>query len=247
MKDTIRTFNRFELKYILPLEVAKQIKQEIQPYVLPDPHGDGGKYALASLYFDTHDYKFYWEKMEGIKFRRKLRIRWYQTDKPLTDDSLVFLEIKQRYDRVVQKKRVPMKYREALDFCHRRIIPKHDSQDAPVIQEIYSMLKLYSLHSKLVTIYDRQAFVGTKYDMGLRITFDTMVGYRSNHLELGAKTSEGYIVPANYVVMEIKVNEKLPIWVANMVSKNNLRGIRISKYCRGLNMASITPNFVYNS
>ncbi|MBQ2599838.1 VTC domain-containing protein [bacterium] len=31
------------------------------------------------MYYDTQDYRFYWEKVDGLKYRRKLRIRQYET------------------------------------------------------------------------------------------------------------------------------------------------------------------------
>ena len=115
LSHTIRKFDRFELKYLVPLTVAEAFKNSLRAYLLPDDHGNSeGSYRLASLYYDGPDLRFYWEKVDGIKFRRKLRIRRYHAGGPLTGDSPVFCEIKQRVDRVTQKRRVLLTYREAL-------------------------------------------------------------------------------------------------------------------------------------
>lgn len=238
----IKKFNRFELKYLLPFDVAADLKQELTKYMTKDVYGKNGKYTLSSLYYDSDDYRFYWEKVEGIKFRRKLRIRRYVDDKPFTNDSTVFLEIKQRVDRVTQKRRFPLKYKDALLFCDEGIIPPHDKKDHPVVSEIDTMLKLYNLKPQVITTYDREAFVGSDYDIGLRITFDTDVSYRQKNLNLARTFREGYMITPDRVVMEIKANERVPYWVTEIVAKHNFRLIRISKYCQGLETASILPN-----
>ena len=114
----IRSFNRFELKYLLHREEAENFKSNIAKQLQPDQYGDGaGTYVVSSLYFDSVDYRFYWEKKEGIKFRRKLRIRHYETGEILDDNTPVWAEIKQRYDRVTQKRRVRLPYKEAMGLC----------------------------------------------------------------------------------------------------------------------------------
>jgi SPX domain protein involved in polyphosphate accumulation len=231
----VRKFNRFELKYVLSYEIATKLKSNILKYALPDLFGYGdGKYIITSLYYDSPDYRFYWEKVDGIKYRRKLRIRWYETEERLQDDSIVFLEIKQRIDLVTQKRRIPIKYKDAILFCQEGIIPPHEPEDEQTIDEMYSLLKLYNLKPTVITTYERQAFVGTDYDMGLRITFDTHVAYRTKDLDLNAGTYDGFIVPPNFVIMEIKTNERVPYWITELVSEKELQLIRVSKYCQGL-------------
>jgi SPX domain protein involved in polyphosphate accumulation len=119
ISHTIRRFNRFELKYLITLREAERFKTALRAYLIDDEHGSGnGSYALTSLYYDSPDFRCYWEKVDGIKFRRKLRIRRYETEAPLTADTPVFIEIKQRLDRVTQKRRVILPYRDALLLCN---------------------------------------------------------------------------------------------------------------------------------
>src|SRR5690606_13253820 len=121
LSHTIRRFNRFELKYLVTLKQAQLFKQALRAFLLPDEHGvNNGRYTLSSLYYDSPDFRCYWEKVDGIRFRRKLRIRRYVTDAPLTDDTSVFVEIKQRVDRVTQKRRIIIPYRDALRLCNER-------------------------------------------------------------------------------------------------------------------------------
>jgi hypothetical protein len=116
-------------------------------------------------------------KKNGIKFRRKLRLRRYETGEVLTEETAVFLEIKQRIDRVTQKRRAILPYGEALRLCSDRQMPDHAPEDKEVIEEIFVFLRQYNLRPMSIIRYDRQAFMGTAYDIGLRVTFDTSLSF----------------------------------------------------------------------
>ncbi|NMC58944.1 MAG: polyphosphate polymerase domain-containing protein [Candidatus Methanofastidiosa archaeon] len=243
--EPIKKFNRFELKYLLSIDEVEELKKDLEKYLLLDDHGKKGIYAITSLYYDTEDYRFYWEKIEGIKFRRKLRIRFYETIDKLNDDSIVFVEIKQRQNKTVQKRRIALKYSDALLLCNDREIPPHKPEDMPVIEEILSMIETYNLRPTLITSYFRQAYVGSDYDLGLRITFDTNIRYRINNLSLSSKEIGNFIISPDKSILEIKANERIPYWVTEIIGHRNYRLIRISKYCTGLEVAQKVPNYAY--
>ena len=217
--STIRTFNRFELKYLLSLGQAEQFKADLNRYVVPDEHGQhNGRYALSSLYYDSPGHRCYRENEDGLRFRRKLRIRHYETGVVFTDESPVFLEIKQRYDRVTQKRRTVLPYHEAVRLCNDRQLPDHDPEDQALFGEAYAFLWQYNLRPASIVRYDRQAFVGTEYDRGLRVTFDTSLSFQAQELNLHQAPSGLPMLPANRVVMEVKVNERIPFWLAEMIA-----------------------------
>lgn len=186
MKDlsqTLRKFNRFELKYIITLRHTERIKSVLRNYLIYDRYGsENGRYRMCSLYYDSPEYRCYWEKEYGIRFRRKLRMRLYESDEVLTEESPVFLEIKQRVDRVTQKRRALLPYGDALQLCNDRQIPEHGPEDSAVIEEIYAFLWQYNLLPASIIRYERQAFVGTDYDIGLRVTFDTNLTFQAHPL-----------------------------------------------------------------
>src|SRR5438105_10292038 len=92
--------NRFEVKYLVATRLVDDLMKELAEFTQPDPHDHGPGYHVYSIYWDTADFRFFWEKIEGTKFRRKLRFRRYDGQPP------VFVEVKQRQDRTVQKRRV---------------------------------------------------------------------------------------------------------------------------------------------
>lgn len=240
LSHTIRRFNRFELKYLLTIKHAETFKKALRAYLFPDEHGNGeGRYPLTNLYYDSPDFRCYWEKVDGIKFRRKLRIRRYVADEALTGVTPVFVEIKQRLDRVTQKRRIILPYRDAMSLCNDRQYPETFApDDKTVLDEIYAYLWQYNLHPVSIVNYERQAFIGTDYDLGLRVTFDTSLQYQTHSLLLHEEPSTLPMLPADRVVMEIKVNERIPYWLTEMIAAHNLKLIRISKYCRSIELAN---------
>lgn len=242
LSHTIRKFNRFELKYLITLQQAERFKTALRAFLIPDEHGNNsGRYTIASLYYDSPDFRCYREKVDGIKFRCKLRIRRYETGEALTDEGSVFVEIKQRIDRVTQKRRVMLPYREALRLCNDRQVPNHEASDKTVIDEIFVFLWQHNLRPVSIVRYDRQAFIGAEYDIGLRVTFDTTLSFQTQQLHLHEQPSGLLMLPANQVVMEIKVNERIPYWLTELIATHNLQMVRVSKYCRSIEAAQNLP------
>lgn len=242
LSHTIRRFNRFELKYLITLQQAERFKSVLRPYLIQDEHGNNGKYALTSLYYDSPDLRCYWEKDYGLRFRRKLRIRRYETDAPMTEETPVFLEIKQRVDRVTQKRRVVLSYGDALRLCNDRKLPEGFDEDRATLEEMYVFLWQYNLRPVSIVRYDRQAFMGTEYDMGLRVTFDTNLTFQTHKLHIHEAASALPMISPNQVVMEIKVNERIPLWLTDLIAHHNLKMVRVSKYCRSIDVAQKTPS-----
>ncbi|MBM4356243.1 MAG: VTC domain-containing protein [Deltaproteobacteria bacterium] len=114
----IRRFNRYELKYLIHASEYRRLVRDLEPFMTPDPHGDvDGFYRVTSLYYDSPDYQCYRAKIDGLLFRRKLRLRIY----PGTNILQVkkgFVEIKQRMNRTVQKRRVILPLSQAKALCH---------------------------------------------------------------------------------------------------------------------------------
>lgn len=236
----IRTCNRFELKYLITLQQAEQFREVLRAYMIPDGHGKHGRYTVISLYYDSPSFHCYWEKMNGVKVRRKLRIRHYETGEVLTDETPVFLEIKQRIDRVTQKRRAILPYGEVLRLCNDRQIPDHAPEDKAVIEEAYTLLWQYNLRPVSIVRYDRQAFISVGYDLGLRVTFDTSLSFQTYPLHLHEQQTYLPMLPAHLVVMEIKVNERIPYWLTDLIAVHNLQMVQISKYCLSLEAAQNT-------
>lgn len=226
----IRKFNRFELKYILRYSDYLRIIPHIEKQMARDPHavsGDG-KYGINSLYFDSPGLDFYLNKKDGIKFRRKVRIRHY-LDSP---SEKVFVEIKERINRIVRKRRCIVTHDEACELCHgRKFNPESlEVVDREPAAEVFYLAKALRLRPVIVIHYHREAFVGSRYEPGLRLTFDTGLKYRAHNLNPLVMGGEHFFFPPDIFIMEIKTNEKIPYWLTSVVSALECSLNRVSKY-----------------
>ena len=73
----LHSFNRYELKYLVPTDQVDDIRSELNDRMKRDDYAGPSGYGVWSVYYDTEKLRFYYEKIEGLKFRRKLRIRRY--------------------------------------------------------------------------------------------------------------------------------------------------------------------------
>jgi hypothetical protein len=241
----IRTFNRFELKYLITRRKAEQFKSDLKAYLNPDLHGnDSGCYRLGNLYYDSPDLRCYYEKENGTRIRKKLRIRYYETEAVFTEKKPVYVEIKQRVDRVTQKRRIVLPYYQAIELCNDRRLPDLQNENREILEEIYAFLWSYNLRPSSIVRYSRAAYSGRRFDIGLRVTFDTVIMCQPHPLHLHEQLTGIPMLDANMVVMEIKVNERIPIWLTQMIAKHNLKIVPFSKYCRSIAATREMP-FIY--
>lgn len=225
-------FNRFELKYVTDLPRAAALRADLRDWLEVDTLGaPDGTYPLWSLYFDSPMLRFYWEKIDGLDFRRKLRIRHYGRPWELDADTTVWVEVKQRIGRATQKRRTPLSYRDALVLCCRGDIPDHRASDTELVEEVACMVHENHLEPTALVGYEREAWTGTGYDPGLRVTFDRHLRGRARDLDLRIDGENRQLLPMQRVVLEVKIDERVPRWLTLVMAKHNLQLGRLSKYC----------------
>ena len=161
-----RRFNRFELKYVIGINRANRIQDDLALRTQLDSHGRDGTYRLLSLYYDSPSRECFWAKVEGLKFRRKLRLRIYVPD-DITSVSTGIVEIKQRINRTVQKRRLALALDDAEALCEGRLPSSNlDPVDRQVASEVAYLVRGMHFEPSAITAYRRQAFVGSQYDPG---------------------------------------------------------------------------------
>ncbi|MFC9618999.1 polyphosphate polymerase domain-containing protein [Streptomyces sp. NPDC056930] len=247
MASRLHAFNRFELKYLVPVEQAAEIRDELAERMDRDLHSPVGGYGVWSLYYDSPQLRFYWEKIEGLKFRRKLRIRHYGNLDGVTDESPVCVEIKQRVNRVTQKRRITLPYGVARQLCDDRVVVGHSAKESAFIQEVLELVVRLDLQPTAITGYQREALVGREADTGLRVTFDRRIRGRDRDFHFGTPTPENrFTIPPHLSVMEIKVNERTPHWITDLAARRNLNLVRISKYVQSIEAFGLAPRSVFH-
>jgi SPX domain protein involved in polyphosphate accumulation len=238
----IRISDRFELKYLLNRAQYEDMSAELAKYMVRDERGDEhGRYLITSLYYDTADHQAYWDKLEGHRFRRKVRVRVYGREQ-VTPETLCFAEIKQRINKTLQKKRVILPYEQAVALCGAgEAVMGEDEADQATIDEITYLYHTLQLQPACIVSYNRLAFEGGDLDPGLRVTFDTQLKCRAHDLTLLSPgyADNQYFLPPLQCVMEVKMNNRAPYWLTELINKYRCAFRRISKYCSALEQAKL--------
>lgn len=243
----LHAFNRYELKYLIPSEQVPEVRAELSARMTRDRNAGPRGYGVWSLYYDTDRLRFYYEKIEGLKFRRKLRIRRYgELEEGLSEDAPVSVEIKQRVNRVTQKRRVLLPYDVARDLCDRRQRIEHPGADQDFVDEVLHLILRLDLRPVAMTGYRREPYVGTDADLGLRVTLDHRIRGRDRDFDLRVQTESRYIISPHFAVMEVKANERAPYWVTDMTARYGLQIQRISKYCQSVEAHRMAPRSIFH-
>lgn len=230
----IRSHMRYELKYLLRREQAERLAGALCTHMAVDSHGDErGVYPITSLYYDTPDYKAYWDKIDGQRSRRKVRVRVYG-GQAITPDTAAFVEIKQRINKMMCKRRAVLPYQQAVAFDDFEMLAADcDGPEAALLREVYYLYRTLQLRPACVVTYDRMAFEGNELYPDLRVTLDSNLRGRIHDLSLlstGAATNQRVFDPT-YVVLEVKANANVPSWLAQLLADHHCTFFRISKYC----------------
>lgn len=245
----IRRFNRYELKYVIPVDKAARVMVDLEKRIPPDVHGGSRGYGLVSLYHDSPNYDFFWAKVEGLKFRRKVRLRIYPGD-DITKVTKGLVEIKQRTNVTVQKRRLVLPLADAEKLCVGKLDldnTNFDPMDMSVAQEVTYLAKAMNLQPSAITAYWRKAYEGDNEHAGLRVTFDTMVSGRMHDLVVNSASPNRLLLPEDWSIMEVKANETIPDWIISLLARHDCQLQKVSKYCaavaqiKGLKVLPLTP------
>ena len=169
------------------------------------------------------------------------------TDQPIAPVHHACLgQIKQRIDRSTQKKRIRLPYGEALRLCDGRVEVDHEPVDARVVGEVLSLAHERDLRPVCLVGYEREALLGRDADLGLRITFDRRLRGRDRDLDLGIDALNRHLIRPDLMVIEVKVDERVPYWLTNRLAAHSLRLVRLSKYCQGVEAFGQAPRSVFH-
>lgn len=221
-------FNRYEHKYILNKETFEKVIAEIKKHMEPDAYNKGyTPYTIANIYYDTNDNYLIRNSISHPEYKEKLRLRSYGIP---TADSEVFLEIKKKFNGIVNKRRTSIKLNEAYSFLEtRKSPPPKDYMNKQVMAELDFFIHHYNLSPKLYLAYDRIAFF-EKGNPDLRVSFDTNIRSRRYDLKLEAGDYGESLLDENIYLMEIKTSLAKPLWLAHLLSLYNINRVHFSKY-----------------
>ena len=240
---------RYEFKYIVKNSDLDRLRSMILPFVTIDKFAevdDNHQYTVRSIYFDTSRFDFYYEKIEGIKNRKKVRLRGY--DK-VDGNNIVFFEIKRKYDIPIMKFRAPVKFEDALDMFRSRNIngqvvsndffPKGNENSKRFFYQVFSK----NLRPVVLIVYEREAYQD-KMDDTVRITLDKNIRSKAypslTNLFEEDKLSQAL---SGKFILEVKFNNHFPSWLNPIISSLALRKQSASKYVISMDSSRVINHF----
>lgn len=227
---------KLEYKFLVRNENLNLLRKKLLPFIEPDEfvrEDSGNEYTVRSIYFDSSSYNFYQEKIEGIKIRKKLRIRGYDKAK---ENNLVFLEIKNKYENFIGKNRAPLKYHNLRKLLRTKSIESYTLTENGYSNSVKDGERFFhhvlrdDLKPTILIVYEREPYF-SKFDKNLRITIDKNLRYfpypKMDHLYRDADLE--FATP-NHFVLEVKFVNGYPKWLQEIIQEFRLTRRPVSKY-----------------
>lgn len=218
---------RHELKYIINKNQAEILKERLKLVMDVDNYSiyPDNTYLIRSLYFDDLYSSSYYEKLDGVLYRKKYRIRIYNKD-----DKFIRLECKYKHNNMTSKEQAIID----KDTCMKLIDGNYEIETSDkLVNRFIIEAKTNHLVPSVIVDYKRLAYT---YPLSkVRITFDSKIKSGKYNYNLFDHLSSFYsVIEDDLVVLEVKFNEVLPIHIAYILE--TIPSIRqaVSKYalCR---------------
>ncbi len=221
---------RHELKFKISNSAAEVLKQKLSLIMGFDKNAyfEDGSYLIKSLYFDDLDSKSYYEKMDGVLYRKKYRIRIYNND-----DSFIRLEKKMKHNNWTAKEQMLIS-KDIYSKILKGKINEIEGADG-LLLEFMNDIRTKGLVPSIIVQYHRTAYTYPISDV--RITFDSNIQSGLYNYDLFETEAPVYNVDEKgKQVLEVKFNEILPLHIANIL--NDIPSCReaVSKFaiCRSI-------------
>ena len=200
---------RNEIKFIISKTMSEVLKQRLSLIMSVDTnsYNSDNSYLIRSLYFDNENSDAYYEKMDGVEYRKKYRIRIYNFD-----DNFIRLECKYKHNNMTSKDQILID----KELCSKIVDGNIDDIDLTkdnLLRQFVLDYRLNRLEPSIIVDYNRVAF--TYHVSEVRITFDSQIKSGMYNYNLFDKNATTYsVIDDNQMVLEVKFNEILPESIA---------------------------------
>ena len=221
---------RHELKFKISNNAAEILKHKLSLVMGFDKNAyyEDGSYLIKSLYFDDIESSSYYEKMDGVLYRKKYRIRMYNDD-----DSYIRLEKKMKHNNYTAKEQMLI----SKDIYSKILKGNLDDISNPsgLLEEFITDIKNKGLIPSVVVMYHRTAYTFPISEV--RITFDSNIQSGLYTYDMLDNDAPRYNVDEKgKQVLEVKFNEVLPLHIANILGDIPSCREAVSKFalCRSI-------------
>ena len=216
---------RSEFKYAVSEIAAARIRANLGDVMKRDPMGGSTGYMVRSLYFDTPDDRDYYDKIDGLEVRQKVRLRIYSSR-----DTTAKLELKRKEGAYQWKRSIILSREDAELLSEGRYSIVRKRMDSPFSRQLLTMMELNSYEPKTLIEYRRLAFVADIDNT--RITFDTSLRASQSGLDLFA-AHPAYHPILHPPILEVKYTHFFMSHIKFALNVANQMPMAISKYCLG--------------
>ena len=207
------------MKFILSRDQVSYLKTSLIGHMEIDQYG---KTSIASIYYDTPDYRLIRTSIEKPAYKEKIRLRSYGVAK---NGGPVYLELKRKYEGIVYKRRIETSEEDAALFLNNKIDTLGDDQ---IAKELVYFRNYYGkLEPKIMIAYDRTSYA--EIDGDIRLTIDENPRFRSYDLNLHTSMDGQHLLPVGSAILEIKVQQEMPLWLVSILSKEKIYQTSFSK------------------
>ena len=236
---------RHEWKFPISIEELLSIRESLRRVARPDANAENtdGCYRIRSLYFDDLDDHALYEKIEGVNYREKFRIRFYNRN-----TAFIRLEKKAKQNGLGQKESAELKAQEVenllkydlgwmADEQMRLFQVGRDESDIfsgekprALVVELFRKMCQNGLRPKNIVEYMREPY--TFSPGNVRVTFDYDLRYSpawQDFLNPGCMLAPAEGSP---LLMEVKWDRFLPDVIQRAVSVYGITPSAFSKYAQ---------------
>ena len=214
---------REEKKFLINIDEFRTKSHYLDMLMIQDEHNGTDGYIIRSLYFDTIYDDDFFEKLEGVETRRKIRLRIYD---PKHDFAM--LEMKQKQGASQKKRSLRMKRAdaEALVAGKYEVLLGYEEDFA---KECYGLMHCKCYRPKTIVQYNRKAYIAKENK--IRITFDNNIIATESNFDLFSENLVMYPVLDKFnVVLEVKFNGFLLDYIRQFINSINKSELSVSKY-----------------
>ena len=215
---------RQEKKYFMTVADMARLSGQLSRVMLQDEHNGPLGYPIRSLYFDTWEDGDYWEKLEGVELRRKIRLRIYDPGA-----AFAMLEMKQKQGAYQKKRSLRIGRADAMEIAAGRYDSLLGYED-PFAAECYALMHLRCYRPRTVVEYRRRAFIARENK--IRVTFDHQIRANEACLDLFSPNLVlSPVLDSFHGVLEVKYNGFLLSYIKPLVNGADRSELSVSKYC----------------
>ncbi|HPR62777.1 MAG TPA: polyphosphate polymerase domain-containing protein [Thermoanaerobaculia bacterium] len=236
--------NRIEFKFPLEENRIGELRHRLAPHVEADPYSavrPDGMYTVRSIYFDSPGRLFYWQKIDGLRVRKKIRLRTYNHPGEIVP---LIMEIKHRVNQRIIKERILLP-RERLTIPDLLLCAVSESngtwtyRNHRTLDKIRFLVQRLNLRPTLLVTYEREAYFARE-DSNVRITFDRNIRTRfvSATRDIFSESSMNPLFPG-FSVLECKFCGLVPGWLKTVLGECGLFRRSVSKYCSGIDLCDM--------